>query len=773
MKSMLDYKFILSFFLICCSGLLFSQTEKENEIENVVIKGVKKYKNKKENPAYAIMQEVWKKKKSNGLLLHKDYQYKTYEKIDFRLDNIDSAFTKKRAFKGMDSIIFKYNDSSEIAGKAVLPIFITESIFKVYGKNDPKKERKDLVATRLSGLKNNQIVSKTIQNMYQDINIYNNTINYLNIGFVSPVSTDGFGVFDYNITDTIEVNTVKSYEIRFTPKNPDALALKGRLYISMDKYNVMKVEMETNKKININFVKNISTDLEFDNPDDSTFIPIRNETILQLVLSDKEKAKSVIAKRVANYSDYQFDTGNITDEFLNKIVVPEDEAVSKDEEYWQANRTEALTNSEQNIYKMYDELEDNPKYKKVVKVIEILNSGYIPAGHSGIEIGNIFQTFGYNDIEGFRLRTGFRTYRGKNDMWRIQAYTAYGFRDQKWKYGAEAKYMFNKTNRFTVGAGTRNDVLQLGVQLTTDEGIMTRSFASSSVVNSGDNTSLSFVNQTNVFTSIEPWKNFQIRLDATQQSIKAADPNLFDIRYYRGGILRSDLNDTRFTATLIARPGIKFSTYGVDRYEMTALANNPTIILKYTKGVGGVFNSDFNYNKLQFYYYQPVILGNWGRLFANVEVGKNFDALPLPLQNVLPANQSYGLQRGVFSLMNYYEFVADSYAVLFLEHHFNGKILSQIPLIKKLKLREVAFFRSGVGSLKQETINLNAGNMALSTHNKPYYEYGFGIENIGWGNFRLLRIDFNWRGNYLNHTTSNSKSDIRKFGIQFGFQMNF
>jgi hypothetical protein len=84
----------------------------------------------------------------------------------------------------------------------------------------------------------------------------------------------------------------------------------------------------------------------------------------------------VIAKRVANYSDYQFDKG-LTDEFLNKIVVPEDEAVSKDEEYWQANRTEALTNSEQNIYKMYDELEDNPKYKKVVKVIEILNSGYI------------------------------------------------------------------------------------------------------------------------------------------------------------------------------------------------------------------------------------------------------------------------------------------------------------------------------------------------------------------------------------------------------------
>jgi len=769
MKSMLDKKIILSFFLIFISSLLFSQSEKENEIEDVVIKGVKKYKNKKENPAYAIMREVWKKKKSNGLLLHKDYQYKTYEKIDFRLDNIDSAFTKKKAFRGMDSILFKYNDSSEIAGKAVLPIFITESIFETYGKNDPKKERKDLLATRLSGLKNNQIVTKTIQNMYKDINIYDNTINYLNIGFVSPVSTDGFGVFDYNITDTIEVNTVKSYEIRFTPKNPEALALKGRLYISMDKYNVMKVEMETNKKININFVKGISTDLEFDNPDDSTFIPIRNETTIQLVTNDKDKAKSIIARRTANYSDYQFDKG-ISDNFLSKIIIPEDEMVAKDESYWQTNRTEPLTESDQNIYKMYDELAENPKYKKVVKIIEIGNSGYIPIGKSGIDFGNIFQGFGYNDIEGVRLRGGFRTYRGKNDMWRIQAYTAYGFRDQKWKFGGEAKYMFNKTDRFQIGTGFRKDVLQLGVQLTTDEGIMTRSFASSSVLNSGETTSMSSVTQSNIYTSIEPWKNIQLRLDATQQTIESADSNLFNINYYRSGVLRTVLNDTRFTATIIARPGAKFSTYGVDRYEMTALATNPTLILKYTKGVGGVFNSDFNYNKLQFYYSQPVLLGNWGRLFANVEAGKNFDALPLALQNVLPANQSYGLVRGVFSLMNYYEFVADSYAVLFLEHHFNGKILSQIPLIKKLKLREVAFFRSGVGSLTQESINMNAGNIKLTSPNKPYYEYGFGIENIGWGNFRLLRLDFNWRGNYLNNP---SVSEVRKFGVQFGFQANF
>lgn len=767
--SMCDKKFILALFLICYSNFAFSQAEKETSIENVTIQTVKKYKNKKENPAYAIMQQVWKKKKSNGLLLHKDYQYKTYEKIDFRLGNIDSAFTKKKLFKGLDSVLFKYNDSSEITGKAVLPLFITETISQTYGKNDPKKERKDLLAIKNSGLNNNQIVAKTVQGMFKDINIYDNTINYLNIGFTSPVSTEGFAVFDYNITDTVDVNTVRSYEIRFTPKNPDALALKGRLYIAMDNYNVMKAEMETNKKININFVKSIATALEFDNPDDSTFIPTRNETTLNLTLTDKDGAKNIIARRTANYSNYEFDKG-LEDSFINKIVIPEDEAIMKDDAYWLANRTEVLTTSEQNIYKMYDELEEVPKYRRILKTVEILNSGYIHFG-KWLDVGNIFQSVGYNDIEGLRLRAGARTYFGKNDMWRIQAYTAYGFRDDKWKYGAEGKYMFNKVNRLMIGAGTRKDVLQLGVQLTTDEGIMTRSFASSSVINSGDNTSLSLVNQTNVFTSIEPWKNIQLRLDATQQSITAADPALFNLSYIQNGILKTKLDDSRLIFSVMARPGAKFSTYGVERYEQTMLAMNPTFILKYTKGFKDVFNSDFNYNKLQFYYYQPVILGNWGRLFANFEAGKNFESLPLALQNVLPANQSYGLQRGVFSLMNYYEFVADSYAVLFLEHHFNGKIFSQIPLIKKLKLREVVFFRSGIGSLKPNSINMNAGNMTLSAPEKPYYEYGFGIENIGFGNFRILRVDFNWRGNYLNHNVTTTP--VRKFGIQFGFQANF
>ena len=161
--SMFDKKFILSFFLIWCSGLLFSQTEKENEIESVVIKSVKKYKNKKENPAYAIMQEVWKRKKTNGLANYKDYQFKNYEKIEIGLNNIDSTFMQKKIFNKLE-FIFDYADSANYDNKLTLPVFFNETIFKTYGKNVPEKKEKEVPAYFSDALNQNTDAKKVFEN---------------------------------------------------------------------------------------------------------------------------------------------------------------------------------------------------------------------------------------------------------------------------------------------------------------------------------------------------------------------------------------------------------------------------------------------------------------------------------------------------------------------------------------------------------------------------------------------------------------------------------
>ncbi|MGZ5212014.1 MAG: DUF5686 family protein, partial [Kaistella sp.] len=504
----------------------------------------------------------------------------------------------------------------------------------------------------------------------------------------------------------------------------------------------------------------------YDSPDGSIYLPKKTYTELEMsVLGKKKDSKSILFKRTGIFSDYLFNK-NFADAFLvDKNQTLSDENLTKADEFWEKQRTEPLSETEQNVYRMVGKLEQVPKFKRIVKLVEILESGYINAWNA-IDFGDIYSVYGNNEVEGDRIRVGARTYFSPNDHWRIAGYTAYGFKDQKFKYGLEGRYMFNRENRATVGFGSRNDVIQLGAQLMNDDGIMTRSFASSSVFSSGTNASLSLVKQNSFFFALEPVRNFQVRMDASVQEIKSANPEKFNLDFYKKGVLKSELNDFHTTFSLIANPGAKYSQYGVDRYAFTTLT--PTFVLKFTHGFENVLDGDFDYNKLQFLYSQPVVLGNLGRSIINFEAGKNFSTVPLALQNVIPGNQSFSLVPNTFALLKYYEFVADAYTTLNYEHHFQGKILAHLPLIKNLKFRELIFLRGAYGTLSEASKNINFENLRYSAPDQQiYYEYGFGLENIGFGNMRILRVDFNWRGNYLD------RPDVSKFGVKFGLQMNF
>lgn len=753
----------------CCLQVSAQQpvTDREKNLEGVVLNGAKtKYRNKKENPAYAIMQKVWEKQRRNGLERLDTYRYQEYEKIQFDLTNIDSAFTQRRVFNKLD-FIFDYADSTE-NGKLRLPIFLNEAIYRVTGENRPQRRTKRLLtAQKTSGFQDNQIVTLTAKNLYREVNIYDNTLNYFDIGFQSPAGRNGFGTYEYELRDTVQVADEPCYVIQYSPKNPDALAFAGTLFISAQSYAVVEATLRSTHKMSVNFVNGIYTRLTYQNPDAETYLPASTQTTLELsLLSKKKDAKSLTATRTVTYQHYELNPALTEKDFLNDPRELSPEFSKKEDAYWAGARPDSLTGEEQKIYELVDRLEKTPKYQRITKLYETLSSGYYHIGKS-FDFGNIFSIYGYNEVEGHRIRLGGRTYFGQNDPWRIQGYAAYGFRDDKIKYGLEGKALLSQLPRWIAGAGIRRDVMQLGAQLTTDDGIMTRSFASSTVFARGENVSLSRVQQANIFTSVEPWKNVTLRLDATTQTIESADMIRFPMYYTAAdGTRQSAVQDTHFTLGLMARPGAKFSQTGVERYEHSTLA--PTLLLKYTVGAKDILHSDYDYQKIQLLLYKPFLIGSWGKTFLTVEAGKNFSALPLPLLNVLPANQSYGLVPQTFALLNYYEFVTDQYATAHWEHHFNGKLLNQIPLLRELKLREVVFLRAAAGSLGLESRMRNHTGFPLQAPDKNiYYEYGFGIENIGVGNLRFLRIDFNWRGNYL------QSAEAPRFGIKAGLQFYY
>jgi hypothetical protein len=94
--------------------------------------------------------------------------------------------------------------------------------------------------------------------------------------------------------------------------------------------------------------------------------------------------------------------------------------------------------------------------------------------------------------------------------------------------------------------------------------------------------------------------------------------------------------------------------------------------------------------------------------------------------------------------MNFFEFLSDRFVSLQLQHHFNGLLLNRIPVVKKLKWRELITANILYGSLSRMNNKFNENNDFSTLEKKPYVEVGFGIENI----FKIIRVDFIYRFTY-------------------------
>ena len=57
---------------------------------------------------------------------------------------------------------------------------------------------------------------------------------------------------------------------------------------------------------------------------------------------------------------------------------------------------------------MLDTLQNRQKFKQLYSLVSILGSGYVE--FNNFDFGNVFSTFGFNEVEGIRLRLGGRTY---------------------------------------------------------------------------------------------------------------------------------------------------------------------------------------------------------------------------------------------------------------------------------------------------------------------------------------------------------------------------
>ena len=715
---------------------------------------------KKKNPALDILRKIWERKRKNGLNIFDQYQMEKYEKVEFDMNTIDSAFMKNKIFKGME-FIFKQVDTSKITGKTYLPIFINESLSDVYGDNKVGKLKEKLKANKNSGFGDNQQILSFVKDLYSNYDIYDNHLNFFDKSFTSPLSKTGIDVYNYILRDSAVIDKKWCYNILFYPRRKNELTFKGDFWVNDTTFAIKKINMAVTKSANINWVKDIYIEQEFEVMNDSVFLLTKDYMMSDFALNKKEKSKGVYGKRTTLYQNHQFNKEKPVAFYKDEVNYNDDEIYKKSDEYWNENRFENLSKDELGVYKMLDTLKTVKKFKRLYNLVSILGSGYVQFGH--FDFGPIFSSFGINDVEGIRLRVGGRTYFGPNDSWRLQGYTAYGFDDNKFKYGLSGKWMINKANRIIISGGNRRDVEQIGASLTSTNDVLGRSYASSALFTTGSNGKLTNINLSNVSFEIEPVKNLTFGTGFSYRTLVSASPS-FSLDYYTDALqttTKSDVNQSEVNVQIEYTPNRKAVGYGVERGYVDSPYSR--FFVNYSHGFKGLLNSDFKYDKLQLFYKQPIIIGPLGRTNLIVEIGKTFGTIPLGLMSVIPGNQTYFTIENTFNNLNFYEFVSDQYATFQWNHNFNGRLLSRIPFMRKLNWREIIGIKGVYGTVSQENKTINASGLVYKAPEKPYWEYNVGIGNI----FKVLRIDFSWRGNYRNIPEAPNFSVKGSFGFYF------
>jgi hypothetical protein len=718
-----------------------------------------------ENPAWAIMRKIVANRKNNNSENLDAYEYESYNKIQIDIDNLSEKFRNRKAVKKMTHIVDKYDEVKGEDGQTIIPIFISESVSNVYFRNDPKKKKEVINKTKVSGvgLTDGSFVSQIVGSSFQQYNFYNNWLNVLEKDFISPISDSWKLYYDYYLADSISNGTNYDYQIDFEPRQEQDLAFSGSFWIDGKTYALTQMDANVGKRANLNFIEKIKIQTSYDLfEDEKTWVPTKTRVLIDVDEPTKQTA-GLLLKFYSSNSNYKLNNPKTPKFFDTGIELKEDYMVH-DSAFWNSSRPESLTKSELLSFSLVDSLKVLPVVKTYTEILNIFVNGYKKIDKWNLDIGPYLFLYANNNIEGHRFRLGFKTDPGFSRKWIVSGYGAYGFRDQKFKYGGGIDYIFSRKPWTMAGISYSKDLERLGVSAETI----------------GTNTIFGAFSRFGTFR--RPYWQEDVSMYFRREIVKGFtgsvqlrhrnfDP-LFDFAYRSlpelgtESPLKSTYDITELNVEGRIAGNETFLQNDNERISM-GTGNSPAFTFRYTLGMKNFLQGDFNYHKFAVNVKQTFRLGILGRTHYNLTLGYIPSTIPYTLLYTPLGNQSPFYVDNAFNLMKYFEFVSDRYLTLRIEHNDEGFILNRIPAIRKLKWRLLATGRVFYGQLSRQNLALastiDAEGNPIQTFNRigstPYLEVGYGIDNI----FKFGRIDAIHRLTYKNNP------DVTPFAVKISF----
>ena len=711
-----------------------------------------------ENPAFAILDKMIANKSYNDPNAVNSYTCNEYSKIRFDLNHFTEDIKKNILVKPFD-YIWDNTDTTE-EGVAYLPVLLVEKSFRHYYQSNPQNQKTILEGKKVTGLPGPKIM-EFAEDLYFTPNVYDNYVVILDKNFPSPINNNYKTHYDYLLMDSNLVEGKKEYTIDFHPKHNRQLAFTGRMIVDAETYAVKSIRLRFDIMANVNFVRSYLVEQHYAQQN-GRWMPTSTDVIGDFtVVENSSDLTGFFGRKHSTYTQYTIDQP-IDAEVFNGVALVEEthDAEQKDEEYWEVHRTDSLDEHEKAVENMVNQLENDPKYIFRKNLFVGIATGYIPIKKT-IDIGNFYTFYSYNYVEHSRLKLGFRTSNKLDFPLSGSVYGAYGIKDDKWKYGIDAQLKLGAKDKTRIGVGAKDDIIQLGRSFNA----ISIDHVLTSLVQIGGVTSRIYEQKYNAYVEQELFTGFVGRVNYFTQTVSATDTVNFrsienntlsvDDNYRANGLeltFKFSWQNTKLNGAFYDRDDLK-----------KEFRKFPDVRIQYTHA-SKALGSDFNYEKVKLALSQNVRFNRLGYFKYYIEGGKTFGKVPYPFLDTPFSNQLVLADNFAFNLMKYMEFVADEYVTVNLEHHFDGAILDAIPLVNRLKWRSFLLAKGYWGNLSAE--NFHSEYLLLANSQpiaEPYYEIGFGFENI----FKIARMDFVWR---LNDTTL---PDSYTFIVKPSFSLSF
>ncbi len=679
-----------------------------------------------EDPAYAIIRKAQKRRK-DYLNEVEEYRCRAYVKSTQKLNEYPKKILGQKV--ELDQFI-----------DTVTRIFYLSESVSDFSFRQPNHSKEEMISSTVSGDPKGYSFNQASDLL---LNYYENLIQIGGItprGIVSPISSSALFYYDYRLDGTFMENGYTVNKIKVIPKRENDPVWSGDIFILDDSWRIHSLDLKITKAQQLQFIDTFRVK--------QSFVPVGKENWM-LFNTQYTYHFSLFGFKgdgivLGIFSQYQLNPGFEKGYFDGQVLKVNKESNTRDSSYWKENRPVPLTSEESIDYHRKDStrvIYESKAYQDSMDAIsnkfKISNvlTGYSYTDsyhHENYSYSALLQGIQFNTVEGWNATFGL-SYSKRWEEPEIKSVIVspsvrYGFSNNHLNGKVLGEYKYNPFRNSVLNVEGGSDVIQ---------------FNASNPISPSVNSLYSLLARKNYMKVYEKrygkighaselWNGIRLGLNVEyadriplENTSDYAIVNKVDREYTSNDPIHPETDDFHFirneSLSLEAELRVRFRQEYIDRPEgkYNLGAKYPELRFFYRKGIS-VFNADTDYDLIKASVSDEVQLGLMGRLKYLLSVGDFLRKENMYFMDAHHFNgnktwfSSFGLTD--FRNLDYYAWsTTETFVEGHVEHNFGGFFLNKIPLIRKLKLNEVAgvhyFHTAAAGHYSELTLGLEKLNL--------------------------------------------------------------